>query len=271
VERSLSGVFFLVAAVALSIGAGAWWLQRVAFTPDATRDTTAAVLQESDIRIDLNQLITGSAAPTIEMSPAALSTMLEEIVLTSRPGAAELAPVIERIHNRVIGNSDEPVVITGADMVPIVRDERALDAPDVLMPLDTIGVLSNFKRSLGWIALVTAVIGLIALALGIFARPERRDVYRGLGEFGLALAASVVVFGYLVPVHLLTALDNQTWTHIVPRLVERTLPVVFGATAIFAVAGAALIVASMSGGKRRQWSTPLSVARYRGGENPGWG
>jgi hypothetical protein len=46
---------------------------------------------------------------------------------------------------------------------------------------------------------------------------------------------------------------------------------VFGATAIFTVAGAALIVASMSGGKRRQFSTPLSVTRYRGGENPGWG
>ena len=36
--------------------------------------------------------------------------------------------------------------------------------------------------------------------------------------------------------------------------------------------GAALTqIASTSGGKRRQWSTPLSVARYRGGENPGWG
>jgi hypothetical protein len=271
VERSLSGVFFLVAAVALSIGAGAWWLQRVAFTPDATRDSAAAILHESDIRVDLNQLITGSAAPVIEMDSAALSAMLEDIILTSRPGAAEMAPIIERIHNRVIGNTEEPVIITGDDMVPIVRDERAADAPDVRLPVQTIGVLDNFRRSLGWIALISSAIGLIALALGIFARPERRDVFRGLGEFGISLAVSVIVFGYLIPVHLLTALDNQTWTHAIPRLAERTIPIVIGATAIFAVAGVALIVASMSGGKRRQWSTPLSVARYRGGENPGWG
>ncbi len=45
VERSLSGILFLVAAVAISIGAGAWWLQRVAFTPDATRDSAAAILE----------------------------------------------------------------------------------------------------------------------------------------------------------------------------------------------------------------------------------
>jgi hypothetical protein len=30
------------------------------------------------------------------------------------------------------------------------------------------------------------------------------------------------------------------------------------------------VLASTSGGKRRQFSTPLSVARYRGGDNPGW-
>ena len=264
-------MLFLVAAVAFSIATGAWWLQRVAFTPDATRDSAVAILHDPDIRVELNQLITGAAAPAIDMPPGALSSMLEEVIFTTRPGAAEVAPIIERVHNRIIGNSDDDVVITGEDMVPIVRDERAADAPDVLMPIDTIGVLRNFKQWLGWIALATSVVGAIALALGIFTRPDRRDVYRGLGEFAISMAVSVVVFGYLVPVHLLTALDNQTWTHAIPRLAERTLPVVFGATAIFTVAGAALIVASMTGGKRRQWSTPLSVTRYRGGENPGWG
>jgi hypothetical protein len=69
----------------------------------------------------------------------------------------------------------------------------------------------------------------------------------------------------------MTAIDNSTWTHTIPELAMRTLPVVLGSAAIFALAGTALILASMTGGKRRQWSTPLSVARYRGGDNPGWG
>jgi hypothetical protein len=118
---------------------------------------------------------------------------------------------------------------------------------------------------------ISAGLGLLALALGVIARPDRRDLLRGLGEFALALAASMLVFGYLIPVQFLTAIDNRTWTHAIPRLALRTLPVVLGAAAIFAASGAALVLASRAGGKRRQWSTPLSVARYRGGDNPGWG
>jgi Ni,Fe-hydrogenase I cytochrome b subunit len=86
----------------------------------------------------------------------------------------------------------------------------------------------------------------------------------------LAMAASLIVFGYLIPVQLLTAIDNGMWTHAIPRLALRTVPVLLGAVIIFALVGAALILASTSGGKRRQFSTPLSVTRYRGGDNPGW-
>ncbi len=93
---------------------------------------------------------------------------------------------------------------------------------------------------------------------------------RGLGEFGLAMAASMLVFGYLLPVQLMTAIDNGVWTNAIPRLALRTLPVVLGSAAIFGLGGAALILASTSGGKRRQFSTPLAVSRYRG-DSPEWG
>ena len=50
------------------------------------------------------------------------------------------------------------------------------------------------------------------MLLGIATRPERRDVLRGLGEFLLAMACSMIVFGYLIPVQLLPAIDNGVWT-----------------------------------------------------------
>jgi hypothetical protein len=78
------------------------------------------------------------------------------------------------------------------------------------------------------------------------------------------MACSMIVFGYLIPVQLMTAIDNGVWTKAIPRLAMRTLPFVLGSAAIFGLGGAALILASTSGGKRRQFSTPLSVGRYRG-------
>ena len=80
----------------------------------------------------------------------------------------------------------------------------------------------------------------------------------------------MLIFGYLIPVQFLTAIDNRTWTHAIPRLALRTLPVVLGIAIIFAAVGVTLVVMSTGGSKRRQSSTPLSVTRYRGGDNPGW-
>lgn len=264
-------MFFLVAAVAIGIAAGAWWMQRIVFTPDATRDTAAAILEEPDIRLDINSLVSAASAPVVGRPIGEISTEVENQVLTTRAGALMMAPIIEQLHERIIGVRDDPVEISGIQMIDIVRDQRAADAPTVTMPVDPIGTLENMRGLLGWLMLIGAALGLLMFLLGVITRPERRDVLRGLGELGLALAGSMLVFGYFLPVHMMTAIDNQTWTHAIPHLAMRTLPVVLGAIAIFAVGGTALILASASGGKRRQWSTPLSVARYRGGENPGWG
>lgn len=271
-ERSLAGVLFLVAAIAISVSAGGWWMQRIVFTPDDTRAAAEAMLKEPDIRLELNTVITGAASLALEQSSTELSTTLESVVLSSRPGATVMVPIMHQAHDRIIGlRDDEPITITGNDLIPIVRDERAAAIDTVILPIQPIGVLKNTRSIIGWMIPITAAIGLLALALGIVARPERRDVLRGIGEFGIALAASILVFGYLIPVQFLTAIDNRTWTHAIPRLAMRTLPVVLGTAVIFAFGGAALILASRSGGKRRQWSTPLSVTRYRGGSNPGWG
>ncbi len=263
-------MLFLVAAVAISISAGAWWMQRIVFTPDATRDTAAAILEDPDIRLEINSLVAAASAPVVDKTVPELGTYLETEILSTRAGAAMMAPIIEQAHERIIGIRDEPVRITGTQMIDIVRDQRAEDVATVTLPIEPIGTLQTFRGLLGWMIPIAGGLGLLLVLLGIFTRPERRDIFRGLGEFGLALAASMLLFGYALPVHMLTAIDNRTWTHAIPRLAMRTLPVVLGFALIAALAGVAMILASTSGGKRRQWSTPLSVARYRGGSNPGW-
>jgi hypothetical protein len=270
-ERSLAGVLFLVAAIALGIAGGAWWMQRIVFTPDGTRATAAAILSEPDIRQEINGVVTGASSPVIGRSLSDLGSFLETEVLSTRAGALMMAPIVEDLHDRVIGNrDDEPVTITGVQMVDVVRDQRAAEVATVTMPIQTIGTLKTTRVVIGWLIPIAAAIGVLALVLGIFTRPERRDVMRGLGEFCLAAGASILLFGYAIPVHMLTAIDNSTWTHIAPRLAMRTLPVVLGVVVVTALVGFALIVGSTSGGKRRQWSTPLAATRYRGGRDPGW-
>jgi hypothetical protein len=270
-ERTLAGMLFLVAAVAFSVAAGGWWMQRIVFTPDDTRETAAAILSEPEIRQEINTVISGASAPVLGVNVPELNTFLEDQVLSTRAGAAVLGPIIEQAHNRIIGNRDEePIEVSGEQMIEIVRDQHAADVTAVILPVPVIGTLKTTRTTIGWIIPIAAAIGAIALVLGLITRPERRDVLRGLGEFGLAMAASMLVFGYLIPVHLMTAIDNGVWTNAIPRLALRTLPVVLGSAAIFGLGGAALILASTSGGKRRQFSTPLAVSRYRG-DGAEWG
>lgn len=270
-ERSFAALMLMVAGIAISLGAGAWWMQRIAFTPDSTRDTAAAMLESPDIRLEINTIVTGATAPYLEVGISELGTFVETEVLSTRPGAAMMGPIMEQTHDRIIGNrDDEPVLITGEQMVQIVRDERAFDAPTITLPLAPIGALNTIKLVLRWTMFGATAIGLIALIIGIITRPERRDVRRALGEFGVAMAVAMLLFGYLVPVHLVTAIDNRTWTHAIPRLALRTLPVVLGTVVIFGLAGAALIMNASLAGRRRQSSTPLATSRFRSGEQRTW-
>ena len=271
-ERSLAGMLFLVAGIALAISCGGWWMQRIVFTPNDHRDSAAAMLSEVEIRQEINQIVSAATSGTIGRPVPELSPWIESEILSTRAGAGMMGPLMEQIHDRIIGNrDDEPVLVDGQQMVLIVRDQAAADVDPVLMPIPVVGTMKTTRTLIGWAIVIAAIIGLVAVLLGIFARPERRDVLRGLGEFSIAMAVSMLVFGYLIPVQILPAIDNGTWAQAIPRLAERTLGVVLGTALVFGLLGSALLLAQTSGGKRRQWSTPLSVTRYRGGDNPGWG
>jgi hypothetical protein len=77
-ERTLAGMLFLVAAIAFSVAAGGWWMQRIVFTPDDTRETAAAILSEPEIRQEINTVISGASAPVIGVNVPELNTFVEE-------------------------------------------------------------------------------------------------------------------------------------------------------------------------------------------------
>jgi len=262
VQRNLAGLFFLLAAIAWGIGAGSWWLQYTAFTPDDTVGATEAILNDDEIRAEITTIVSAATATTLEQTPGEVAALVNPLI-GSRAGAAVMTDIVRDSHGRAIGVHDEPVRITGDQMVLIVRDEAVADLQPVTLPVAEVSTLRFLANSLGWVAAIMGVIGLIVLLLGIVARPERPDVARGVGEMLVSLAIAFVVFGLLIPVFVLPGINDTTWAGSVPRLAMRTLPLVTGISVVFAALGALLMVKSAGSGRRKQWSTPLSVSRYR--------
>ena len=166
---------------------------------------------------------------------------------TSSETAPEATPIVEELHGRVIGVREEPVQITGEQMTELVRDQAAADAPTVTMPVDRIGTLDTIRIALTWSMLAGRGIAVLGCLAGLVTRPDRRDLVRGVGATALALAGAMVV-GYLLPVHLVPSIDNQTWMGIVPRLALRTLRVVLGTSVVLVAVGALTLVAASGTG-----------------------
>lgn len=267
VQRNLSGILFLVAGVMISLAAGAWWLQRTAFTPSDAPGATAAILVDDQIRAEITAVVTAATAGTLEQEPSELATFVDQVI-GSRPGANVMVDIVSAAHARAIGEHDDPVRITGAQMVEIVRSQAVGDLPEVTLPVSEVSTLRILGGALGWVAGITAIIGAVAFLLGVIVRPERGDVTRGFAEFCLALATSLVVLGLLVPIFVLPAVNDTTWMAAVPRLAIRRLPLVLGVTVVLVAIGLFVLLKAMNSGRRKQWSTPLAVGRYR--EDRSW-
>ncbi|MEX2626981.1 MAG: hypothetical protein WD225_08845 [Ilumatobacteraceae bacterium] len=267
-QRNLAGILFLVAGVMVSMALGAWWLQRTALTPQASSGRAAAVMQDDQIRAEVTAVVTAATTLSLDRPSDELASFIDQVI-GSRVGGTVVADVVADAHARTLGQHDGPVRITGEQMVEIVRTQAVGDVDPVTLPVAEITPLRFLASTLGWVAAVSFVIGAIAFLLGVVVRPERGDVARGLAELCFALATSLVVFGLLVPVFLLPAINDSTWMAAVPRLSMRTLPFVVGSAAVLTAIGLLVLVRSRNSGKRKQWSTPLSVGRYR--EDRNWG
>lgn len=248
----------VLAAVAIST----WWLQRVAFTPSADEGRTHAILADDEIRGEIASVVASATAPVLSQSPPQLREFIEQIARLEA-GSALMSGFVSEAHERLIGQRDDPVRIGPAEQVTIVRDERVALEPPITLTVQEVGTLAVIDTLLGWTSIVSGALAVLAFVAGLMLRPERGELTLALGIGLISLAASLVVFGYLVPLAVLPALSDSPWMGVFPRLANDARFVTFGAAVLALALGVLVTLGTASLRQRRQWSTPLAVGRYR--------
>jgi len=265
VRRALAGLLFGIAYVALSLSIGGFLLQRTAFDPDRTAASADSVLQDRRIRDEVVGLVAEETAPQLGVSTAEVKAGIDLLLddpATAGPMSRQLAEVLKDAHARLIGQQDEPVVITPQQMREIVRNDLVLAMDPVLLPVPQVSILERIDGVLSWLVPVGAALAVVFAVAGLTTHPERSALLRSLG-FGLLLLAVLVLgLGYLVPRFLVPSLSDNVWARVPTRLAADVLPVVIGLTLVLGGGGIALLASSGIIRRRRRWSAPVSTYRY---------
>lgn len=261
-RRSLGGYVLIIGAVLIALAIGAWWLQRVAFSPTADSGVAHAILGDEDIRGQVASIVASADAPVLSQSSTELKEFIEQIARIP-DGAALMSRFVADGHARLIGASDELVLITADEQVTIVRDERVGEEDSLTLPVQRVGSMAFLDQWLGWFALVTGGIGLVLFLIGIILRPERGESTFALGVGLASLAGSLVVLGYVVPLAALPAFSDDPWMGAFPRLANHDRNLTLALAIVALVVAALILFGTSSRRQRRQGSTPLNVTRYR--------
>jgi hypothetical protein len=262
-RRGLAGLLFLVAAACLALAAGGWWLQRVAFDTETSAEIADVVLEDDAIRDQVVTIVASAAAGRLGVPESELRSLVDQYVQAGDPAIdAVLGQVVADSHARLIGARSEPVQITGAQLVPIVRNEVAYDFPPITIPVQTITALNVIRLGLVWFVPVMAAAGAVALLLALVAHPKPSDAVFGIGLFLLFSAAALLLLGWIVPVYALPEADHGTWVGLIPAVAEHNLPYVFAAAIVLVALALVVMVAATTIGRRRSWRTPVNLSRY---------
>ncbi len=260
-RRGLAGALFFLAAVFLALAAGGWWLQRVAFDTASSGELADVVLHDADIRQEIATVAADATAATLGVPADDVRVQVDQLAQTGA-GAALMRDIVADSHARLIGLRDEPVQITGQQLVELTRDQRVAGLPPVVLPVEEVAVLSTIRSTLDWAVPIAAIAGALCLVLGLIAHPRKADAVFGIGMFCLLAAVVAVLLGYVVPVLVLPALDDSTWLALIPAVALDRLPLVIVAAAVLAAGGLALMIGAATARRRRAWSAPVSMHRY---------
>lgn len=271
VRRSLAGLLFGFASMFASLALSGFWLQYTAFSPDHTRSAAKAVLQDSDIKDEIAQQIAEATVVQLNQNvpdqfPSIDTEPVRQLVfqnLRTTQGSELLQDVIADAHAKLIGLHDDPVQITPEQMVPLVGNEVAMNAPTIVLPVEEVGALSTARQVLTWLVPVAAGLAVIMLLLGFFAHPEKAELLRSLGILFLGMALLLVVIGYVVPTLVLPLVTDNVWIGAVPKLAADSLPFLLGLTLVLAGAGIGCLAAASASRRRDRWSQPIRRTQYR--------
>lgn len=264
-RRTIASMLFGLAYACASLTVAGFLLQRTAFDPDRSADAATVVLGDSAIKRELVDLIATAATEQLAAGDAAAQATLRtniDAVATLPEGQALLSDVIRDAHAHLIGAQDEPVQITGQQLVQIVRDERAAALPAITLPVPTITALDVARTTLRWLLPITAVLTVVLVALGFAAHPERSAVLRSLAIGMVLLAVLTALLGYVIPKLLIPVLDASPWAHIPARLADDSLPLLIGIELVLVGGALGLWAAAGMARRRDRWRSPVASHRY---------
>ena len=110
-RSGLAGLFFFLAAIALALAAGGWWMQRIAFQSATSAAVAAAVLHdEPALRDQIVGVVTNATAEKLGVPPAQLGPQIDQ-TLQIPAGGALTRGILGDVHARLVG---APIALAGA-------------------------------------------------------------------------------------------------------------------------------------------------------------
>lgn len=260
-RRGVAGLLFFVAAVCLAIAGAGWYLQQVAFDTSRSGELADIILEDAAIRAEIASVAAQATATTLGLPVEQVRAQVDALAQTEA-GADLMGDIVSDAHARLIGARDEPVQITGAQLVELTRDQRVANVPPVVLPVEEVGALDLTRRTLGWVVPIAAIAGAVALVLGVIAHPRKSDAVFGIGVFCIVAGVAVVLFGYVLPAHVLPLTSDNVWMPAIPAVAEYALPVVIVVAAVLVGGGVALMLGAAAARRRKLWSAPVAIHRY---------